>query len=160
MSTTLSFAPLAARLSAQAVELRLVDGSRDNLAKFMAQVVCALLDILIYVCEMLDARAAVDASLVSGQQANRASLDVSGKLLSCGGLALAFTTSRVRVRLVVDNRAKPGHDGAATLGIPGIHAIALGGPVSFDTVPVRSVSALHVAARSRKAAFRLAPTHA
>ncbi len=59
METTTSFAPLAGRLAAHAVDLRPVEGSRDNLAKFMALVLCALLDMLVLVCEMLDARAVV-----------------------------------------------------------------------------------------------------
>ncbi len=59
METPTSFAPLAGRLAAQAAELRPAEGSRDNLAKFMALVVCALLDMLVLVCEMLDARAAI-----------------------------------------------------------------------------------------------------
>lgn len=54
----MSFAPLAERLAAHAAGLRPVKGSRDNLAKFMSLVTCALLDMLILACEMLDARAA------------------------------------------------------------------------------------------------------
>ncbi len=57
----MSFAPLAGRLAAHAAELRPVEGSRDNLAKFAALVLCALLDMLILVCELLDARTSAEA---------------------------------------------------------------------------------------------------
>ena len=71
----MSFAPLAGRLAAHAAELRPVEGSRDNLAKFLALVMCALLDMLILVCEMLDARAAAGvctaASCVSAPSMRR-----------------------------------------------------------------------------------------
>ncbi len=61
METTTSFAPLAGRLAAHAAELRPMAGSRDTMAKLAALVMCLLLDMLICVCEMLDARAALDA---------------------------------------------------------------------------------------------------
>ena len=61
METPMSFTPLAGRLAAHAAELRPVEGSRDNLAKFAALVLCALLDMLILVCELLDARTSAEA---------------------------------------------------------------------------------------------------
>ncbi len=58
----MSFAPLAARLAAQAAKIRTVDGARVDVAMIMALFVCALLEMLICVCEALDAEAAVKAA--------------------------------------------------------------------------------------------------
>jgi len=61
METPVSFAPLAGRLAAAAAKIRPVDGARVDLAMIMALFVCALLEMLICVCEALDARAAAEA---------------------------------------------------------------------------------------------------
>ncbi len=82
MSKTTSFAPLAARLAAQAAELRPVDGARDDLAKFAALVMCALLDMLILVCEMLDTRA------LAGRASDRMSLNLRKTASSRADLVL------------------------------------------------------------------------
>ena len=65
MEATQSFAPLAARLAARADEIRPVDGAEANWANFMALFVCAILQMLIALCEALDARAAADARLAA-----------------------------------------------------------------------------------------------
>ncbi len=120
---------------------------------------CArLLDMLILVCEMLDARAAADVRLVSGQQGNRTSLDASGKSPSCG-LALVPTAWRVRVRQVVDNPAKLGHDGIKTLVTPGSYAIVVARPGSLGPGPLRASPTRFWDPPSRKAVFPNAPTH-
>ena len=59
METIPPFAPLAARLAAQAAALRPADEARDDLAKFAALVMCALLDMLVCLCTALDARASI-----------------------------------------------------------------------------------------------------
>ncbi len=64
MAPTTSFAPLAARLAARADEIRPVDGAEVSWANFMALFVCSILEMLIALCEALDARAAADARLV------------------------------------------------------------------------------------------------
>ncbi len=57
----MSFAPLAGRLAAAAAKIRPVDGARVDGAMIMALFVCALLEMLICLCEALDARAAAEA---------------------------------------------------------------------------------------------------
>ncbi len=51
MEATQSFAPLAARLAACAAEIRPVDGAEVSWANFMALFVCAILQMLILLCE-------------------------------------------------------------------------------------------------------------
>ena len=65
METIQSFAPLAARLAACADKIRPADGARDDWAKVVALVWCAVLQMLILLCEALDARAAADARLAA-----------------------------------------------------------------------------------------------
>ncbi len=72
METTMSFAPLAARLAARADEIRPVDGAEATWANFMALFVCAILQMLILLCEALDARAAADARLLAAPLARDA----------------------------------------------------------------------------------------
>ena len=61
MTPTTSFAPLAARLAARADEIRPVDGAEASWANFTALFFCAIYEMLIALCEALDARAAADA---------------------------------------------------------------------------------------------------
>jgi len=65
METPMSFAPLAGRLAAHAAKIRPADGARVDVAMIMALFVCALLEMLICVCEALDARAAAEARAVA-----------------------------------------------------------------------------------------------
>ena len=67
----MSFAPLAGRLAAVAAKIRPVDGARVDLAMIMALFVCALLEMLICVCEALDARAAAEAARALAAPASR-----------------------------------------------------------------------------------------
>jgi len=71
METPVSFAPLAGRLAAAAEKIRPVDGARVDVAVIMALFVCALLEMLICVCEALDARAAADAARLVATPASR-----------------------------------------------------------------------------------------
>ncbi len=57
METPVSFAPLGARLAARAAEIRAAHGARVDVAMIMALFVCALLEMLICVCEALAAQA-------------------------------------------------------------------------------------------------------
>jgi len=65
METPMSFAPLAARLAARAAEIRPAHGTRVDVAMIMALFVCALLEMLISVCEAPDAAAAQAARVVA-----------------------------------------------------------------------------------------------
>ena len=59
------FGPLAARLAAKADEIRPADGAEVSWANFMALFFCAIFQMLILLCEALDARAAFVASFVA-----------------------------------------------------------------------------------------------
>ena len=89
MAPTTSFAPLAARLAARADEIRPVDGAEANWANFMALFVCAILQMLILLCEALDARAAADARRMASPA-------------PCDGAASAVLAARAECR------ARPG----------------------------------------------------
>ncbi len=65
METPVSFAPLAARLAARAAEMRPAPGARNDWDKIGALVVCLVLEMLICLCEALDARAAAEARAVA-----------------------------------------------------------------------------------------------
>jgi len=67
----MSFAPLAGRLAAHAAKLRPAGGARVDLGMIMALFVCALLEMLICVCEALDARAAAEAARAMAALASR-----------------------------------------------------------------------------------------
>ena len=58
METPVSFSPLAGRLAAKAAEIRPVTGAEVSWANFMALFWCAIFEMLIALCEALDARAA------------------------------------------------------------------------------------------------------
>ena len=62
MNTPKSFAPLAGRRAAKAAEIRPVDGAEVSWANFMALFWCAIFEMLILLCEALDARAAAEAA--------------------------------------------------------------------------------------------------
>ncbi len=90
MQAVQSFAPLAARLAARADEIRPVDGAEANWANFMALFVCAIFQMLILLCEALDARAVAVARLAAAPRecnarpgvaarADRATLPVAGR---------------------------------------------------------------------------------
>ncbi len=74
MATPPSFAPLAARLAAHAAALRPVEGARDDWAKVVALVWCLVLEMLISLCEALDARAAAEAALAPASRGVKAGI--------------------------------------------------------------------------------------
>ncbi len=65
MEAVHSFAPLAARLAARADEIRPVDGAEATWDGFLALFICAILHMLILLCEALDARAAAVARMAA-----------------------------------------------------------------------------------------------
>ncbi len=65
METPVSFAPLAAKLAARAAEIRPAHGARNDWDKIGALLVCLVLEMLICLCEALDARAAAEARAVT-----------------------------------------------------------------------------------------------
>ncbi len=65
MEAVHSFAPLAGRLAAKVAEIRPVKGAAISWANFMALFFCAIFEMLILLCEALDARAAADARAVA-----------------------------------------------------------------------------------------------
>jgi len=71
MATPVSFAPLAGRLAARAAEIRPTDGAEASWANFMALFWCAIYQMLIALCEALDARAAADAARLLAASASR-----------------------------------------------------------------------------------------
>ncbi len=67
----MSFAPLAGRLAAKAAEIRPVAGAEISWANFMALFFCAIFEMLIMLCEALDARAAAEAARLLAAPASR-----------------------------------------------------------------------------------------
>ncbi len=65
METPVSFAPLAARLAAHAAKIRPAHGARNDWDKIGALLVCLVLEMLIALCEALDARAAAEAASIT-----------------------------------------------------------------------------------------------
>ncbi len=153
METPMSFAPLAGRLAAHAAAIRPAEDARNDMAKVMALVMCAILEMFILLCEALDARA------VAGQSVNRFSLDVARKSPSCAGLSRVPSIPSAHVRLVVENRAEPGHGGNTTSKKPGSHAIASSERVWRSPGPLRAIAAFSWEPRQEKAAFPPAPMH-
>ncbi len=60
-----SFAPLAGRIAAKVAEIRPAAGAAVSWANFMALFWCVIFEMLIGLCEALDARAAADARLAA-----------------------------------------------------------------------------------------------
>ncbi len=113
METIPSFAPLAARLTVHAAALRPADGARDDWAKVVALVACAVLEMLICLCEALDARAAADACSVAAP-------------VSRDSKAVAVPAARAGCR------ARPDARRASRLSLaPEVHAMA---PRRFDAL--------------------------
>jgi len=71
METTTSFAPLAGRLAAKAAEIRPAQGAEVSWANFMALFWCGIFEMLILLCEALDARAAAEAARLAAAPASR-----------------------------------------------------------------------------------------
>ena len=80
MASTPSFAPFAGRLAAKAAEIRPADGAKASWANFMALFWCAIFEMLILLCEALDARAAADAGAVAAPRDGAARPAVATRL--------------------------------------------------------------------------------
>jgi len=160
MEATSSFAPLAARLAARAAEIRPVDGAEVNWANFMALFVCAILEMLIALCEALDARAAADARLVAAP----ATSDGTARpvvVARAGRVAMPVAGHAPRLALVPDVQdLSPQRD----LVLPGTAKPAHGGgpwPTwSRHPGPAWGVAGPPMAVPRRKTAFRLETRHA
>jgi len=97
METTTSFAPLAARLAAQADKIRPADGARNDLAKIVALVWCLVFAMLIALCEALDTRAAAVARTVAAPAAHDTD---AGPVLAGRSVREAMPRARRVLRLV------------------------------------------------------------
>ncbi len=109
--TVVSFSPLAARLAAAADEIRPVDGARDDWAKFVALVWCVILQMLIILCEALDARA---ASVVREREADNVATVCSGRV------ATRVAGRSPRLTLVAEVQAISPRMSATLSGMAGI----------------------------------------
>ncbi len=157
METIPSFAPLAGRLAAHAAELRPVEGSRDNLAKFMALVMCALLDMLILVCEMLDTRDAicpnpVTASVQRADKAVSVPTLCAGRQTLSGARPVRLLSLSPAVQLTVSERAV-GHSETAEMRRVGPWLAW-----SRDPAPLGAASPLRTLS-TQNAVFRARPMH-
>ncbi len=101
----MSFAPLAARLAARAAEIRPVDGAEVSWANFMALFVCAILEMLILLCEALDARAAAEAARLGVAPASRDVAEVAIPALRAGRQAPSSERRSPRLTLVPEAQA-------------------------------------------------------
>jgi len=100
METPVSFAPLAARLAAHAAKIRPADGVWNNLSEIMALFVCASLEMLICVCEALDAQAAAQAARAVAASASRDVAASSVPALRAGRQAPSSERRAPRLTLV------------------------------------------------------------
>jgi len=98
METTTSFAPLAGRLAAKAAEIRPAHGAKVSWANFMALFWCAIFEMLILLCEALDARAAADARAAVAAPSPRDAH--TGPVLATGPRPAAMPRARPVLRLV------------------------------------------------------------
>ncbi len=113
METPVSFAPLAGRLAAAAAKIRPVDGARVDLAMIMALFVCALLEMLICVCEALDARAAAEAARALAAPASRGMAAAFVPALRAGRQAPSSERRAPRLALVPEVHATAPNRAAA-----------------------------------------------
>ena len=147
MESTPSFAPLAARLAARADEIRPADGAEVSVANFMALFVCAILYMLIALCEALDARAAAAPAMREGAARPVAAVR-------------PIAVRAPRLTLVRGVQAFAPKPGAA---LPGTGGPARSGPGlawSRHPGPAWAVAGPPIAGLSNKSAFRAGFTHA
>ncbi len=96
----MSFAPLAGRLAAKAAEIRPVDGAKISWANVMALFFCAIFEMLILLCEALDARAAAEAAGLVAASASRDMAATSIPALRAGRQAPSSERRAPRLALV------------------------------------------------------------
>ena len=100
METPVSFAPLAARLAARAAEIRPAPGARNDWDKVRALIVCLVLEMLIALCEALDARAAAEAARAVAGSASRPVATISHRAPRAGRQASSSEGRAPRLALV------------------------------------------------------------
>ncbi len=103
----MSFAPLAGRLAAKAAEIRPVDGAKVSWANFMALFWCAIFEMLIALCEALDARGAAEAARAVAAPASRDVAKVGIPAQCLGRLAPLGERCARRLSLVPAVQATP-----------------------------------------------------
>ncbi len=119
METPVSFAPLAARLAAHAAKIRPVDGARHDWDEIGALIVCLMLEMLIALCEALDARAAAEAARLVTAPASRDVAVAAAPALSAGRPTPSSEKRRPRLALapkVHATAAKPDDAPCGTTG--------------------------------------------
>jgi len=157
----MSFAPLAGRLAAQAAKIRPAHGARVDLSMIIALFVCALLEMLICVCEALDAQAAAQARAVAAP-ASRDMAAAAVPALRAGRQAPSSERGASRLALVPAIQAITPSRAAASCGSTERPTPADPRLVwSRDPGPIRAIPAL-VPWRPRRetCAFTPAITHA
>ncbi len=135
-----------------------MEGSRDTLAKLMALVICAVLELLICVCAMLDARAALDArtAAVDALRDDKPASVLAARLEHPAPHNERRARSprlAVQAGVAAPKQADaPAETAAATPSGPCL-------AWSREPGPMRAVPASPWRPPSRKAVFPLAPTH-
>jgi len=160
METPVSFAPLAARLAVRVAEIRPMDGARNDWDKVGALIVCLVLEMLIALCEALDARAAADAGAMAAP-APRAIKAGSAPALRVGCPAPSSERRMPRLALAPEGHAIiPQRDAAPsrTTERPALAAPRL--VWSRDPGPVRAVLAPPWRPRRDTRPFAVALKHA
>ena len=160
METSMSFAPLAGRLAARAAEIRPADGAEVSWANFMALFFCAILEMLILLCEALDARAAAEAARLVAAPASRDVAVAAIPARRAGRQALSSERRAPRLALAPDVEAITPSRAAApfqTTGRPKPAAPWLAW--SRDPGPIRAVHAPPWRPRRETRAFAPAIKH-
>ena len=105
METPISFAPLAGRLAAHAAKIRPMDGARNDWDKIGALIMCLVLEMLIALCEALDARAAAEAAGFVAAPASRDVKAAAVPALRAGRQAPSSEKRAFRLALVPEIQA-------------------------------------------------------
>ncbi len=161
METTTSFAPLAGRLAAKAAEIRPVDGAEVSWANFMALFWCAIFEMLILLCEALDARAAAEAARLVAAPASRDVAKVAvpayraGRQTPSSERRAPWLTAAPEIQAITPSRAAA-PSGNTERPAPNSPRLVW----SRDPGPVRAVHAPPWRPRRETRAFAPAITHA
>jgi len=143
----MSFAPLAGRLAARAAEIRPAHGARNDWDKIWALLVCLVLEMLICLCEALDARAVSEAgrAVAVSRDAEAAAVPAfraERQARSSEGYAPRLTLAP-EIQATTPKRASAPF-GSTERPVPGGPCPAPGGPWlvwSRDPGPIRAVLA-------------------
>ncbi len=142
METTTSFAPLAGRLAAKVAEIRPAAGAKVSWANFMALFFCAIFEMLILLCETLDARAAAEAAGLVAAPASRGVAETALPARRAGRQAPSGERRAPRLALASDVQATTpsradAPSGATERPIPAAPRLVW----SRDPGPIRAVHA-------------------